>query len=156
MVKLFGALKKVRLIAQRFPPNAMEPVRFEINVPIERDAWSGPLAETARALFPPKPAQVIEPQFSVVPKPALVVPAERPKSIVPWVLVGGGATALIVGSVFGLSSRSARNEYEHRMHTDAEADALEDRLKAHGWTANVLFVVSGLAAGAGAILLFSE
>src|SRR4029077_1796837 len=51
LVKLFGAPKKVRLIAQRFPLGRAPDPRFEINVPIEREGWTEPLEAAARALF---------------------------------------------------------------------------------------------------------
>jgi hypothetical protein len=159
LLKLFGAPKKVRLIAQRFPLGAPPDARFEINVPIEREAWAAPLEEAARAMFaaglkePPKLAAQ-SPQVTAQEHPPPIKSSEG--SIAPWVLLGAGATALVVGSVFGASSRSARSAVEGEPHTDGEVEVLTDRLKRHGWTANVLFTVSVLSAGGGLALLFLE
>jgi len=160
LVKLFGAPKKVRLIAQRFSPGLSPEPRFEINVPIEREGWNAPLEAAARALF--AQATTIDPKALVhgveLPKNQLDPhpPPKGERSVVPWVLVGAGAAALIAGSIFGFSSRSARSAVETEPHSDAEVDVLTDRMRAHGWTANVLFSVSALSAAGGVALLVLE
>jgi hypothetical protein len=153
LVKMFGAPKKIRLIAQRF---GKEATRAEINVPIESNAWGAPLEEVARLLFPND--RRVEPkkpeEAAVVPLKPLPPPDEV--SHAPWVLIGAGATALIVGSVFGVSSRMARHSAENEALSDLEFADSRDRIKAHGWTANILWPVGLLSAGAGAYLLFLE
>lgn len=158
LVRLFGAPKKVRLVAQKFRLGMPPDQRYEINVPIEREAWNAPLEEAARNMFEPKvelKARVEPPKLELHKDPPPIAPASE-TSIAPWVLIGAGATALIAGSVLGLSSRSARGAVETEPHTDAEVEELTDRLKVHGWTANVLFSVSVLSVAGGAALLFLE
>lgn len=153
LMKLFGAPKKIRVIAQRF---GLEATRSEANVPIEVNAWGVPLEEMARLLFPndrkPEPKKVEEPPLV----PVKTEPLPPQPSIAPWVLLGAGATALVVGSVFGVSSRLARNTAEGEPLSDMQFADERDRLKAHGWAANILWPVGALTAGAGAYLLFSE
>lgn len=158
LVKLFGAPKKIRFVAQKFRAGLPPDQRYEINVPIEREAWSAPLEEAARNMFEPKvelKARVEPPKVELTKDPPATAPVEE-TSVAPWVLIGAGATALIAGSILGLSSRSARGSVETEPHTDAEVEELTDRLKVHGWTANILFSVSVLSAAGGAALLLLD
>jgi hypothetical protein len=157
LIKLFGAPKKVRLIAQRFRFGLPPDERFEINIPIDRESWSTPLEEAARNMFAAgkkEPPKIATPVIEIPKDPVLPPPQET--ALAPWILIGAGATALILGSVFGISSRNARNAVETEPHSDVEVEELTSRLKTHGWTANILFSVSVLSAGGGLALLFLE
>lgn len=63
-------------------------------------------------------------------------PASRPPSWAPWVLAGVGATALVVGAVFGLRSQSAQQSAVDAEYA-SDAAAFNDDAKRYALVANV-------------------
>jgi tetratricopeptide (TPR) repeat protein len=106
--------------------------------------------EAKRATPPETPP--VEPITAppVVQVPADVMPPPRRRSVLPWVIVGGGVGVVAVGGVLGVMSDSA-----HRQAVDepiqAEAGRLQDRAKTLATAANILFVAGGAIAIGGAV-----
>lgn len=100
---------------------------------------------------PPAPAPGPPPSPPLVERPAPVPEARfRPLA---YGLGAGGAAAIVVGIVFGLQARSARELAERGAVTRAEALELAPRAVREATIANVLFIAGG-AALAGGVLTF--
>ncbi len=116
-----------------------------------------PTATAARGAEPGKP--------TATPPPAATATATegswmRPTS---YGVLGAGAVALVVGSIFGVMANQARAKVTGAMTNEAglitslsqrDAAGFEARLKQQGTIANMLFGVGGGLLAAGAILFF--
>lgn len=83
----------------------------------------------------------------------------RSISAVPFVVMGAGAAALVVGGVLGAMSQSSADTYRRtEVVTQADADAARahlSRAETEALAANVLFVAGGVVAAAGLVWLLA-
>lgn len=112
-------------------------------------------ATTATPADPPAPEVAAPPSAGT---PALIAesPAMRGPSPAPWILIGGGALAALVGVFFGLDASLARSDAESNSQDPAAYDDLNGRIFQNALTANVLWGAAAIAAGTGITMLALE
>lgn len=137
-LRIFGGPASVRLSAEVLRAS---PGKAGLN--IERGLAVTPviLAPLAAALFAAGAPKIVDQKNDLVP------PIEpHPRSITPWILLGGGGIAAGVGTAFVLSARDAQNEIETRDHPNAQTEELASRQRTHGIAAASLLVTGACAA----------
>lgn len=109
----------------------------------EIDATPGDsLSETIEEPKPPPPPK---------PAPKPVEPKSNPWRTAGWVSVGVAGVATLGAVVFGLNAWSARDDFRDSGQTDGDA---RERAVSNMHLTNVCWVVAGVGAAAGGVLLF--
>ncbi|MBI4816493.1 MAG: hypothetical protein HY791_09545 [Deltaproteobacteria bacterium] len=143
-----------------YPEGKLAPKVAETKVPSDGATKA---TEPGNAIVDPKPDGSVTPPIpevgaqTVTTDPALT--AEAPPSdgpnILPWVVIGGSAAALIGGTVFGLRNRALVRD--GKAETDPNKRArIEDSVFTTGLAANVLIGVAILGGVTGTVLLLTD
>jgi PEGA domain len=78
------------------------------------------------------------------------------KRMTGWALLGTGAAALVVGTVFGVRAGARSREFQQMAQTDPSAPEVAASGRTLALMADLSFVVAALAGGAGGYLTFSR
>jgi hypothetical protein len=137
-LRIFGAITRMRVNAKRGDRRGFVELELPRGPP---KLWSKELDGLARVLFPEGGAVR-----------ARVEQDEEP-AMLPWVILGVGAVAALTGSVFAISSLSARSDLGDPGLPPNEFDPLFERMNDHARAANVFFVSSLVVGAAGVVAL---
>jgi hypothetical protein len=129
--------------------------KSDLFIPLARAGWSDALAPLALALFPEAAAKRAPSAAELIPPPP-GNSAEKPVSIAPWLAIGTGVVATVVGIAFGASNSAAREQVRSGPLRASEYEPLESRAETHGIAAYISFGVAGAAFATGAVLLIAE
>jgi hypothetical protein len=159
-VTMFGAPKKLRLIADRDPAPADSALRIELDLPRDETAWSEPLDKVASVLFPEarappaNAANAADAKAAEIARPPPEVGLERYRRT--WVALGAGALSLGVGIGFGIVSHNARRDIETIYMSNPDYESSLHRMRATGLVANILFGVAAACVIAGVVFFTAD
>jgi hypothetical protein len=148
VLRLFGAVTRLRIVAQAHFSDASEPIVIEQD--ITEDDPRPQIEELVARLFPIRSEPINEPE----PEPQLN--REAPNFVLPISFVSVSAVALGAGIALGVTSRSARNASQDPDLGDEEFSYLAHRTRDFAIAADVVFAVAGTAFLVGAIFFLLE
>lgn len=151
LLRYFSGPTLIRVVAHRMRPDENTPhPAIEVDIPKDRARWHGAFAALAAQLYESRTAD----RVIVEAAP----PPERPPRFgaAPYIVLGASVAALAVGLVFGANSSSTADQIKTGFHNEGELDALESRLHTQAITADILFLVAGIAGLSGTALLIFD
>lgn len=149
LTRAFGGPTRIRVVILRVDEDVADGTA-DVLLPLEPGAWAAPLTDAAAVLFPEPRGPPSAELAPIGPPPAA---ADAAPDLVPWLVIGTGVLMATAAGILAASNADAREELRGSPLPASRHQELADRAELHGITANVLFVASALAAGAGLTLL---
>lgn len=179
LVKLLGALTKIRLLAEAVNLGSGSRRNAQADLPREQEGWKAPLAGVALILFPGGIQQTISPRAKAAPPPATAPPAspetQRPQEgttpaelvaqgpapaaesdPTPWIVLGTSIGVLAGGTVLGILAQDARDSLESPEYltlSPGEVSSRTDLATNGGLGANILWGLGAIGLGTSVLML---